>query len=74
VSTRLVQNAITNAIALAGGVLSARASITQITETYTFCEVTVTDGAIADVTACPVNNTFTPVWRFLVKVDLSTSA
>lgn len=74
VSAILVQSAITNAIALAGGVSSARATVTKITETVTNCEVVVTDGSIPDVGACPLNEDFVPVWLFVVRVDLTTSA
>lgn len=73
-SAHPVQNAIQNAVALTGGVNPARASITQITETTTYCDVVVSGGEIADVSACPVNAGVIPLWRFLVKVDLSTGA
>lgn len=74
VSTRLVQSAIQNAIAQAGGVSAERASVVHITETVTYCDVAVTHGALADAGACPVPAGVTPLWRFLVRVDLSASA
>ena len=44
VSTRLVQSAIQNAIAEAGGVSAERASIIKITESNTYCDVVGTAG------------------------------
>ena len=37
-------------------------------------DVVVSGGEIANVSACPVNAGVIPLWRFLVKVDLSTGA